>query len=139
MSIETTIITLLQDWHFQEQFAKYNQINTIGLVREVKDYLCTHCISQRVFGEKVLGLSQGSVSDLLARPKPWASLTQKGREPFVRMRAFMDDADAWRRLILKRGSDRIVTRHEPLEEGIFFEGYFVIFLPIKILFSLGKP
>ena len=34
---------------------------------------------------------QGSVSDLLARPKPWHMLTQKGREPFIRMRIFLDD------------------------------------------------
>lgn len=32
---------------------------------------------------------QGSVSDLLARPKQWNMLTQKGREPFIRMKLFM--------------------------------------------------
>ena len=48
-------------------------------------------ISQRLFGEAVLGLSQGSVSDLLARPKPWHMLTQKGREPFIRMKIFHED------------------------------------------------
>jgi CUT domain len=56
-------------------------------------------ISQRLFGEAVLGLSQGSVSDLLARPKPWPLLTQKGREPFVRMQAFLDDPDAISKLV----------------------------------------
>lgn len=48
-------------------------------------------ISQRQFGEKVLGLSQGSVSDLLARPKSWGILTHKGREPFIRMQLFLDE------------------------------------------------
>jgi len=36
---------------------------------------------------------QGSVSDLLARPKPWPLLTAKGREPFIRMRVFLDDPE----------------------------------------------
>lgn len=43
----------------------------------MKEQLSQYSISQRLFGESVLGLSQGSVSDLLARPKPWHMLTQK--------------------------------------------------------------
>jgi len=39
----------------------------------------------------VLGLSQGSVSDMLSRPKPWSKLTQKGREPFIRMQLWLTD------------------------------------------------
>jgi hypothetical protein len=31
------------------------------------------------------------VSDLLARPKPWHMLTQKGREPFIRMKLFLGE------------------------------------------------
>uniref|UniRef100_A0A1I8E9E5 Homeobox protein cut-like n=1 Tax=Wuchereria bancrofti TaxID=6293 RepID=A0A1I8E9E5_WUCBA len=61
---------------------------------KIKDFLCLNSISQRQFGEHVLGLSQGSVSDLLARPKPWAMLTQKGREPFVRMQLFLNEAQS---------------------------------------------
>jgi hypothetical protein len=33
-------------------------------------------------------------SDILARPKQWELLTQKGREPFIRMRLFLDDPNA---------------------------------------------
>ena len=47
----------------------------------------------------MLGLSQGSVSDLLARPKPWHMLTQKGREPFIRMKMFLDDENAVHKLV----------------------------------------
>ena len=47
----------------------------------------------------MLGLSQGSVSDLLARPKPWHMLTQKGREPFIRMKIFLEDETAVHRLV----------------------------------------
>jgi homeobox protein cut-like len=40
---------------------------------------------------QVLGLSQGSVSDMLSRPKPWSKLTQKGREPFIHMQLWLSD------------------------------------------------
>lgn len=46
---------------------------------------------QRLFGESILGLTQGSVSDLLSRPKPWHKLSLKGREPFVRMQLWLND------------------------------------------------
>ncbi|CAD5217749.1 unnamed protein product [Bursaphelenchus okinawaensis] len=79
----------------QEHFEKYTYLNTEDLVKEVKEYLNNHGISQRQFGEKVLLLSQGSVSDLLARPKPWNNITQKGKEPFIRMRVFLDEAERY--------------------------------------------
>ena len=66
---------------------------------QIKDILSQYSISQRLFGESVLGLSQGSVSDLLARPKPWHMLTQKGREPFIRMKLFLDDDTAVHKLV----------------------------------------
>ena len=83
----------------QEQFDKYSNINTDELVKQVKDGLSQFSISQRLFGECVLGLSQGSVSDLLARPKPWHMLTQKGREPFIRMMMFLEDAESIPKLV----------------------------------------
>lgn len=83
----------------QEQFDRYSFINTEELVKKVKDLLSKFSISQRLFGECILGLSQGSVSDLLARPKPWQMLTQKGREPFIRMQMFIDDPEAIKKLM----------------------------------------
>jgi homeobox protein cut-like len=44
-----------------------------------------------VFGHYVLGLSQGSASEILARPKPWRKLTVKGKEPFIKMKQFLSD------------------------------------------------
>ncbi|KAI6240187.1 Homeobox protein cut-like [Aphelenchoides fujianensis] len=79
----------------QEHFEKYSTMSTEDLVKDVKDYLGNNSISQRQFGEKILGLSQGSVSDLLARPKSWEMLTQKGREPFIRMRIFLEEAEKY--------------------------------------------
>lgn len=53
--------------------------------------MCVYDPGQRLFGETILGLTQGSVSDLLARPKPWHKLSLKGREPFVRMQLWLSD------------------------------------------------
>ena len=83
----------------QEQFDKYANLDTDALVKKVKDTLSQYSISQRLFGEHILGLSQGSVSDLLARPKPWHMLTQKGREPFIRMQIFLEDTEAIPKLV----------------------------------------
>ena len=83
----------------QQQFDRFSHLNTDEVVRRVKDILSQYSISQRLFGESVLGLSQGSVSDLLARPKPWHMLTQKGREPFIRMKLFLDDENAVHKLV----------------------------------------
>ena len=83
----------------QQQFDQYNNLNTEDIVKHVKEQLSQYSISQRLFGESVLGLSQGSVSDLLARPKPWHMLTQKGREPFIRMKMFLEDDGAVHKLV----------------------------------------
>jgi homeobox protein cut-like len=83
----------------EQDLSKYRSINTLELVQAIKDILSRFSISQRHFGEKILGLSQGSVSDILARPKSWESLTQKGREPFIRMRLFLDDSNAMKQLV----------------------------------------
>ncbi|CAF4776134.1 unnamed protein product, partial [Rotaria sp. Silwood2] len=37
--------------------------------------------------------------DILARPKQWESLTQKGLESFIRMRLFLDDPNAIKQLV----------------------------------------
>nr|CAD7427054.1 unnamed protein product [Timema monikensis] len=83
----------------QQQFDMFNNLNTEDIVKKVKESLSQYSISQRLFGESVLGLSQGSVSDLLARPKPWHMLTQKGREPFIRMKMFLEDDNAVHKLV----------------------------------------
>ncbi|XP_010874586.3 homeobox protein cut-like 2 isoform X2 [Esox lucius] len=75
----------------QYEIYMYREVDTIELTRQVKEKLAKNGICQRIFGEKVLGLSQGSVSDMLSRPKPWSKLTQKGREPFIRMQLWLLD------------------------------------------------
>ncbi|KAJ7309817.1 hypothetical protein JRQ81_007887 [Phrynocephalus forsythii] len=75
----------------QYEMYMYREVDTMELTRQVKEKLAKNGICQRIFGEKVLGLSQGSVSDMLSRPKPWSKLTQKGREPFIRMQLWLTD------------------------------------------------
>uniref|UniRef100_A0ACB8ECY0 Homeobox protein cut-like 1 n=1 Tax=Sphaerodactylus townsendi TaxID=933632 RepID=A0ACB8ECY0_9SAUR len=74
----------------QYEIYMYQEVDTIELTRQIKEKLAKNGICQRIFGEKVLGLSQGSVSDMLSRPKPWSKLTQKGREPFIRMQLWLN-------------------------------------------------
>lgn len=67
------------------------EIDTLDITAKVKDVLQFHNLGQKLFGEAVLGLSQGSVSELLSKPKPWHMLSVKGREPFVKMAAWLAD------------------------------------------------
>ena len=100
---------------------------------QVKEALSQNSISQRLFGECVLGLSQGSVSDLLTRPKPWHMLTQKGKEPFIRMQMFADDPEAVKRLLasqyrvapdrLMRSSSSFSTPTFPCKYNHFLVAY----------------
>jgi len=69
---------------------------------------------------------QGSVSDLLARPKPWPLLTSKGREPFIRMRIFLDDPEGTvRRLVTTQyrvPADKLLRCSEPSETEVASTG-----------------
>lgn len=75
----------------QELVAMSPELDTYGITKRVKEVLTDNNLGQRLFGESILGLTQGSVSDLLARPKPWHKLSLKGREPFVRMQLWLND------------------------------------------------
>ncbi|XP_070619391.1 homeobox protein cut-like 2 isoform X3 [Erythrolamprus reginae] len=75
----------------QEIVAMSPELDTYGITKKVKEVLTDNNLGQRLFGERILGLTQGSVSDLLSRPKPWHKLSLKGREPFVRMQLWLND------------------------------------------------
>ncbi|ESO08215.1 hypothetical protein HELRODRAFT_137677, partial [Helobdella robusta] len=61
------------------------------ITSRVRDLLQANNLGQKLFGEAVLELSQGSVSELLSKPKPWLLLSLKGREPFIKMNAWLND------------------------------------------------
>ena len=47
----------------------------------------------------VAGLSQGSVSELFSKPKPWHMLSIKGREPYIRMQLWLTDSNNIEKLL----------------------------------------
>lgn len=95
-----------------------DQLDTAEIAYQVKEQLLKHNIGQRVFGHYVLGLSQGSVSEILARPKPWRKLTVKGKEPFIKMKQFLSDEQnilALRTIqVRQRGEQRGYTQDRTL-------------------------
>ena len=76
-----------------EKFAG-QAIDTIGSARRVRELLSIHNIGQRLFAKYVLGLSQGTVSELLSKPKCWEKLTEKGRDSYRKMHAWAYDENA---------------------------------------------
>ena len=60
----------------------------------VRELLSVHNIGQRLFAKYVLGLSQGTVSELLSKPKSWDKLTEKGRDSYRKMHAWVWDDQA---------------------------------------------
>lgn len=83
-------------------------------VSVVTPLLVLFSLGQRLFGETILGLTQGSVSDLLARPKPWHKLSLKGREPFVRMQLWLNDPNNVEKLMdMKRMEKKGSSCHLP--------------------------
>ena len=60
----------------------------------------------------MLGLSQGSVSELLSKPKPWHMLSIKGREPFIRMQLWLTDPLNVERLQLLKNERREANKRK---------------------------
>lgn len=59
-------------------------VDTREIAEKVSNELKKYNISQVLFAQTILGRSQGTLSDLLRNPKPWAKL-KSGRETFCRM------------------------------------------------------
>ncbi|CAL8086707.1 unnamed protein product [Calicophoron daubneyi] len=83
----------------EEDINKLGELNTEEVAENVRTELRRSAISQRIFGAIVLGLSQGTVSELLGRPKPWSSLSSKGRESYIRMQLFLNNPEKTRELL----------------------------------------
>lgn len=76
-----------------DKYANQN-LDTLHISRRVRELLSVHNIGQRIFAKYVLGLSQGTVSELLSKPKPWDKLTEKGRDSYRKMHAWALDDQA---------------------------------------------
>ena len=66
-------------------------LDTGEVSQRIREILSVHNIGQRLFAKHVLGLSQGTVSELLSKPKHWDKLTEKGRESYRKMYAWAMD------------------------------------------------
>jgi hypothetical protein len=67
------------------------ELDTADLCKRIKETMLINGISQRVFSQAVLNLSQGTLSDLLNKPKPWHTLSFKGKRPYVCMHIWLSD------------------------------------------------
>ena len=68
------------------------EINTREIALKVSNELKKYSIPQAVFAQRVLGRSQGTLSDLLRNPKPWSKL-KSGRETFRRMWKWLQEPE----------------------------------------------
>ena len=60
-------------------------LDTNHVATIVRKLLAQHNIGQRIFARYILSLSQGTVSELLSKPKCWSKLTEKGKESYRKM------------------------------------------------------
>ena len=101
-----------------EMAALTQELDTVALTNKVKEVLLANNLGQKLFGEAVLGLSQGSVSELLGKPKAWHTLSIKGREPFVRMQMWLSDSTSIDKLnAIKKLQEETRKRKRPFDEN----------------------
>merc|ERR1719402_308100 len=93
-----------------EMAALTNELDTAVITTKVKEILLAHNVGQKLFGEYVLGLSQGSVSELLSKPKTWHMLSIKGREPFIRMQLWLNDPANMDKLLSVKNEKREASK-----------------------------
>ena len=70
--------------------AQEPEINTAVLAERVRHYLKANQIQWTRFASLVLGVSQGRLSILLGKPKPWQQLAPRVRALYQRMLLWMD-------------------------------------------------
>jgi len=76
------------------------EVNTRDVALRVSNELKKYSIPQAVFAQRVLGRSQGTLSDLLRNPKPWSKL-KSGRETFRRMWKWLQEPEYQRMASLR--------------------------------------
>ncbi|KHN71391.1 Homeobox protein cut-like ceh-44, partial [Toxocara canis] len=72
-------------------------LNTAEIARQCKRLMVAYNIGQRLFAKYVMNQvvkSQGSLSELLSKPRHWNKLTDKGREAFRRIYGWISDEKA---------------------------------------------
>ena len=94
--------------HLTSKEISEGELDTRDLAHRITAELKRYSIPQAVFAEKVLGRSQGTLSDLLRNPKPWTKL-KSGRETFRKMEKWLDEPE-FQRMSSLRVAGKL---HEP--------------------------
>ncbi|OAF69472.1 hypothetical protein A3Q56_02793 [Intoshia linei] len=79
------------------------ELDTKDLAQRISSELKRYSIPQAVFAQRVLCRSQGTLSDLLRNPKPWAKL-KSGRETFRRMNKWLQEPEYQRMSSLRQAA-----------------------------------
>lgn len=69
--------------------SRFDDLDTKEIAEALTNELKKYSIPQAVFARKVLNRSQGTLSDVLRKPKPWNEL-RGGREIFRKMKEWLD-------------------------------------------------
>lgn len=79
------------DVSLSEEFdlSRFENLDTKKIAEALTNELKKYSIPQAVFARKVLNRSQGTLSDVLRKPKPWNEL-RGGREIFRKMKEWLD-------------------------------------------------
>jgi hypothetical protein len=102
---------------FIEAPPETDPIDTVDVARRVREVLERHKISQTLFSKYVIKRSQGTTSDLLRCPKQWERMSEEGRVPYRRMKAWLEgDLQHNLQVLLriKQGIYNHVYNHTPL-------------------------
>ena len=83
------------------------EISTRDVALRVSSELKRYSIPQAVFAQRILGRSQGTLSDLLRNPKPWSKL-KSGRETFRRMWNWLQEPEYQRMAALRAGQSAVI-------------------------------
>uniref|UniRef100_A0A3Q2Z7P4 One cut domain, family member, like n=1 Tax=Hippocampus comes TaxID=109280 RepID=A0A3Q2Z7P4_HIPCM len=84
------------------------EINTRDVAQRIITELKRYSIPQAIFAERILCRSQGTLSDLLRNPKPWAKL-KSGRETFKRMSRWLQEPEFQRMASLRLEGENTCT------------------------------
>ena len=74
----------------QEEALPGEELDTSLLAQRVTHYLRSNQILSTRFASLVLGISQGRLSILLGKPRPWGQLATRVRALYQRMQRWMD-------------------------------------------------
>ena len=88
--------------------ADTEEVDTVDVAERVSLELRRFNIPQALFAQTVLSRSQGTLSELLRNPKPWAKM-KTGRETYIRMLQWLREPEAERLAVLRRAGYLLCT------------------------------